>query len=140
MVYEKLITLVAQKVGVPISLLLAICSHESGGLKTNPLNPNDKGTPSYGVCQVKSGTAQMLGYKGTEEELMVPKTNITVAAKYLKKQLERYDNDWCKAAAAYNAGTYFESKKRPGKPTNYGYIKLVREKLEEDHHDLLECE
>lgn len=138
MIYENLIALAAQKVGVPVSLLMAICSHESGGLK-NVYVANDAGTPSHGICQVKSDTAKMFGYKGTKDELMLPKNNIKVAAKYLKYQLDRYDNDWCKAAAAYNAGTYFTSKKNPGKPTNYGYIKKVRKYLEEKLHEHLEC-
>lgn len=130
MIYEKLITLTAQKIGVPFALLMAICSHEGGG--KNVLTPNDKGTPSYGVCQVKSDTAIMFGYTGSEQELMIPKNNIRVAAKYLKYQLDRYDNDWCKATAAYNAGTYYESKKLPGKPKNYGYIQLVNGYLDEE--------
>jgi len=137
MVYENIITLAAQKIGVPISLLMAICSHESG-LK-NVVVPNDGGSPSYGICQVKSDTAKMFGYEGTEKELMTPKNNVAAAAKYLKYQLDRYDQNWCKASAAYNSGTYFPSKKNLGKPTNHAYIKKVRKYLEEELHEHLEC-
>jgi soluble lytic murein transglycosylase-like protein len=138
--YASIASVVAKKVGVPYFLLLAICTHESGGLKNIKLD-NDMGTPSYGVCMVKSGTAQMFGYKGTEKELMIPKINFTVAAKYLKYQLDRYDNNWCKATAAYNSGTYFESKKKPGQPIpiSLQYIGRVKGEIVYEYSWMLDC-
>lgn len=156
---ESIILLVAKTVGVPGVLLLAICTNESG--LNNLTILHDGGSPSVGICQVKKETAELMGYKGISygklrptknrmypgameavgraKGLMNPKTNAEFAAKYLKYQLERYDNNWCKATAAFNAGTYNPSKKSPGKPRNYKYVKQVTLFLDDDHKDYLVC-
>ena len=138
MLYKKLIMLAAAKIGVPFYLLLGICSHESG--LRNIYVPNDNGTPSIGICQIKSETAKMLKHKGTKQELMNPEKNVTIAALYLKYQLDRYDNNPCQATAAYNAGTFFPSKKYLGRPVNYGYIKKVNKHLKEQGQKIISCE
>ena len=138
MTFEAIILSAAKLYKVSGPLLLAICTHESA-LK-NVMVPHDGGSPTYGICQVKLGTAQMLGYKGDGEGLMVPKENAKWAAKYLAYQKNRYDRDWCKVTAAYNAGTYFESSKSPGYPTNLKYVRKVQNKLDEDLKDKLSCE
>lgn len=125
----------AAKVSGP--LLLAICMHESN-LK-NVLVPHDGGSPTYGICQVKLGTAQMLGYVGDGQGLMVPEENAKWAAEYLKYQKERYDKDWCKAVAAYNAGRYNPSTVSPGYPKNLKYVRKVQEKLKNDLRPRLSC-
>lgn len=140
MTYSTIILLMAKTVGVPGALLLAICSHESNGFK-DQFVANDKGTPSYGVCMVKEDTAKMFGYTGKSEGLMNAKLNAKLAAKYLKYQLDRYDNNWCMAAAAYNAGTFFESRRHPGKPKNFKYVSHVKRHIEaEDLKRKLDCE
>lgn len=137
--YISIITLAAKQVGVSASLLLAICSHESGGFKYDN-NENDRGTPSIGICQMKEATAKMIGFKGNRVALRKPRTNALWAARYLKMQMLRYDNDPCKAVAAYNAGSYTESKKVPGKPRNLKYVKSVQKLIiEDDVAILLEC-
>lgn len=95
----------AKTVSVPFELLRAICTIESG-LDASRINPNDGLSPSYGLCQIKLATANLVGYRGDSEGLMTPKTNALYAAKYLKKQLKRYSGDWYKATSAYNAGRY----------------------------------
>lgn len=136
--YATIILMVAKKVSVSGSLLLAICSHESN-LK-NVMVPHDGGSPTYGICQVKLGTAEMMGYKGDAKGLMDPETNALYAATYLKYQKDRYASDWCMAVAAYNAGTYNESKIVPGKPRNLKYVRKVQTKLEEDLQHRLSCD
>ena len=137
--YVSIITLAAKQVGVSASLLLAICSHESGGFKFDN-NENDRGSPSIGICQMKEATAKLLGFKGNRIALKKPKTNALWAARYLKMQMDRYDNDYCKAVAAYNSGSYNESKKVPGKPRNLKYVKSVQKLIvEENVAMLLEC-
>ena len=64
----------------------------------------DGKTNSYGVCQIKYETAQQLGFKGTAKQLMEPKNNIKYAAKYLARQLHRYNGNVNKAVIAYNRG------------------------------------
>ncbi len=157
MSYASLILAIAKTVGVPGSLLLAICTHESN-LK-NVAVLHDNGSPSYGLCQIKEETAKSVGFSGVAtgpliksdeivgtrapadkgKGLMDPSTNIKYAARYLKMQLERYDGDWCKATAAYNSGTYNPSKKVVGKPRNLKYVKQVVLHLDEEHKDFLIC-
>lgn len=89
---------------VPFRLLAAICSVESS------LNPyqkphDDNGSLSYGMCQIKEGTARLLGFNSKANILSNVGVNTYYAAKYLKKQLERYNGDWIVALAAYNAGS-----------------------------------
>ncbi len=129
---------IAKTVKVSGPLLLAICSHESG-LK-NVVTENDKGTPTYGVCQIKLPTARMLGYKGSWYGLMDPQINIRWAARYIKYQEARYGDDWCKIVSAYNGGSYTESRHAPGKPRNLAYVQSVREKLDENLWHKLSCE
>lgn len=135
--FSTLILSIAKSIGVPGVLLLAICTHESG-LK-NVKVADDNGSPSYGVCQIKAETAEMLGFTGKGDELMVVKKNVKYAAMYLKYQLERYDGNWCQATAAYNAGTYNPSNKVPGKPRNLKYVKRIKLLLGNNHKDFLIC-
>lgn len=136
--YASTILYWAKFLGVPGSLLLAICTHESG-LK-NTINQYDGGSPSYGICQIKADTARMLGFAGElESDLMVPGLNAWYAAKYLGYQLKRYQGDWCKAVSAFNAGRYNPSTVVPGKPRNLRYVKGVTLYLDDKHKDLLAC-
>lgn len=139
MTYTETVVAAAKAFKVSSSLLLAICTHESGGLK-NVLVPHDHGTPTYGICQVKAGTAEMFGYKNEGTGLMDPATNAKYAALYLRYQLDRYDQDPCMSVAAYNAGSFNESTKVPGKPKNLRYVRLVQEQLPVGERHLLSCE
>jgi soluble lytic murein transglycosylase-like protein len=105
---------------------LAICTHESG--LTNVYVPDDHGTPTIGICQIKRDTARYMGFKGTQKDLLNPYTNAIVAAQYLGYQLRRYNNNWIKATAAYNAGRYNENHVT-NQPRNMKYVRLVRQHL-----------
>lgn len=104
----------ADKASVPRELLLAICWVESS-YRTKLEVKLDGATPSYGICQVKLETAQWLDrynkhkLSASKERLQVPFVNAFYAAKYLKYQLKRYNNDWKKAIDAYNKGTHQSS-------------------------------
>lgn len=135
--YSAIILSAAKLIGVPGALLLAICTHESG--LQNVIAPQDHGSPSYGLCQLKYDTARGVGYKGDANGLMNPETNARFAATYLKVQLDRYDGDWCHATASYNAGTYNESTILPGNPKNLKYVKGVTLQLDAEHKDYLVC-
>lgn len=139
MTYAAIILTAAAKVKISGALLLAICTHETN--LTNVVTSHDGGSPSIGICQVKENTARMLGFKGIEKDLMIPSINAKWAARYLKYQMNRYgENDWCKLASAYNSGTYNESKRHPGKPRNFGYVRKVQKKLAYELQDRLSCE
>lgn len=106
---------------LPPGLLRALCFVESSH-RVSIIHHHDGNGDSVGICQIKLATANVLGFRGTQKELMEPKNNIYYAGAYLQKQLMRYDNDLNKAVAAYNSGTYYE---RDGKPVNLKYVQKV---------------
>ncbi len=87
---------------LPQDLLSSLCYVESKH-DINAVHHDDGGSNSIGICQVKLKTAQWLGFKGTEQQLMEPSVNIYYAGKYLSYQLARY-NCPKKAVIAYNIG------------------------------------
>lgn len=117
-----LFSVATQTFHLPKGLISALCFTESSH-HVDAIHTDDGNGNSVGVCQVKLATAQTLGFKGTEAELMVPETNIHYAAKYLSKQLKRYQGDITKAVPAYNAGSYREG--HDGKAKNYRYAQKV---------------
>lgn len=128
----------AKIVGVSGNLLLAICSHESANF-THNYALMDHGSPSFGSCKIKYGTAQLVGFKGKPVDLDRISINSYWAAKYLKYQLDNNDNDPVMAVAAYNTGTYLPSNKVIGCPRNLGYIKKVQKYLPNHLRDQLNC-
>ncbi len=129
----------AKSVGVSGTLLLAICSHESGSFQYN-YAPMDHGTPSYGSCQLKADTAKMLGFSGNPIALNDPKINALYAAKFLKYQQDRYgEENWVQLASAYNAGSYLPSKRVPGCPKNLHYVQMVQMRLPLELQNKLQC-
>lgn len=122
--WDRKLVKVANKEGVPALLLAAICFVESSH-RDHVTNPDDGGSSSIGLCQIKLATAQMMGYTGTVEGLYDGMTNAKWAAKYIKWQLKRYGGRWDDAAAAYNAGSVFMSKDDPTQYKNQGYVDKV---------------
>lgn len=88
---------------LPNGLLESICFVESGH-NIEALSPQDGGSPSLGICQVKLASAKAVGFKGTAKQLMQPEINIHYAAKILSYQLTRYDFNYPRAITAYNKG------------------------------------
>lgn len=113
---------VSQTLSLPSGLLSAVCYVESRH-KPAAVNVNDGGSKSLGICQIKLTTARVRGYRGSEEKLRMPGTNIYYAGKILKSQLVRYKGDVKKAVAAYNAGIYRENE--CGETMNRKYVKKV---------------
>lgn len=137
MTYSAIILAAAKAAKVSGALLLAICTQESN--LTNAMVLHDGGSPSYGVCQLKYETAKMVGFKGPKGDLMNVTVNATFAAKYLKYQQVRYGDNWHMIAAAYNAGSYNESKKVVGCPRNLKYVIAVKSKLDDSYHTRMAC-
>lgn len=110
----KAATNIARKQGVDPSLFRALIRQESGGR-----HYNTKGDPSSGVlgssagalgyAQLMPGTAAGLGVDPTK-----PRQNLQGGARYLARQLDKYDGNVRHALAAYNAG--------PGAVDKYGGI------------------
>jgi soluble lytic murein transglycosylase-like protein len=87
---------------LPPGLLYSLCYVESKH-NVHAVHHDDGATDSLGACQIKLNTARWLGFKGTQQELMEPFTNVRYAAKYLAYQIHRY-RDIRKAVIAYNLG------------------------------------
>lgn len=88
---------------LPPNLLTAICYTESK-LTPTAIHHDDGGSDSLGLCQVKLATARWMGFKGTQQNLLLPEVNAYYAGKYLKHQLVRYNGNVTKAVIAYNIG------------------------------------
>lgn len=111
------------KHGVPTTLIYAIIFMESS------IHPNTKiWEPNVeqfamGLGQVLPSTARWMGFKGTDEELLKPEVNLEYVAKYLRYQLDRYENDIPEAIAAYNAGSV--KYREDGSYINQAYVNRV---------------
>jgi Rod binding domain-containing protein len=85
----------AERHDVPPALLLAVIMEESGG---DPDATSDKG--ARGLMQLMPDTAREMGVADPGQ----PGPNIAGGARYLSRQLERYEGRLDLALAAYNAG------------------------------------
>lgn len=100
------------------ALLVALCMQESR-CRAKAVNRHDStlqanGTrrydPSYGLFQIKLGTARALGYTGTTKGLLDPEMNAFYAAKLFRQNLDKYHSTK-KAVSAHNAGRAISSNK-----------------------------
>lgn len=98
----ELFTSIALKVGVSTSLLLAVCTQESGLRTLN--NWKDPNGGSHGTCQLNHKTAKMLVPYSDMLALQQPKFNVYVAALYLKKLEDKYLYP-ALVVAAFNSGS-----------------------------------
>lgn len=87
---------------LPPGLLASVCFVETRHI-ASVVHYDDGGSNSIGICQIKYKTARWLGFKGTEEDLLDPATNIYYAAAYLHYQQNKYGNS-VQAVIAYNYG------------------------------------
>lgn len=99
----SLFILASTSFNLPPGLLDSLCYVESK-YNVNAVHLDDGGDrDSLGICQVQLRSAYDVGFRGTAEELMEPKTNIIVAAAILKTQIKRY-NSVRRGVIAYNIG------------------------------------
>ena len=89
--------------GTPPGLLEALCYVESKH-NINAIHHDDGGADSLGICQIKLATARDMGFRGTAKQLMNPSMNIKYAAKYLSRQIKRYNDNTVRGVIAYNLG------------------------------------
>lgn len=96
---------------VDLALLFALCKVESN-CKDDAIN-HDDGTQrqkqagiinkSYGLFQIKLGTARQLGFKAKVKDLLKPDVNAWYAAKLLRELYDSYGST-SNVISAYNAG------------------------------------
>ncbi len=87
---------------IPESLLLAIITQESGGRVHSMSSAG-----ASGLFQFMPATAKRFGVLGTIGDYDAryhPETAAKGAAKYIQEQQDKYDDDYAKILAAYNAG------------------------------------
>ncbi len=97
--YQNCFEKTAKQHELPLSLLLAMARGESD------FNPNAHSSANaYGLMQIVwPGTAKDLGIYSLQE-LKKPCVNIDAGARYIKKQIKRFDGSIHLALAAYNYG------------------------------------
>lgn len=93
--YQSAIASASQQYGVPVGLINALGSVESGW-STNPSLTSSAG--AVGPLQVKPTTAAGLGFDAYD-----PLQNIQAGVAYLAQQYKTFGN-WTQALEAYNAG------------------------------------
>lgn len=93
--FSALLADVAREVDLPVGLLHAVISVESGYI-ANAVSP--KG--AKGLMQLMPATARRFGVADPFE----PRDNVRAGARYLKWLLQRFEGDLELALAAYNAG------------------------------------
>lgn len=126
--YEQLLQQAASEHAVELPLLKAVMAAESG---FNPAAVSPKG--AIGLMQVMPATAERYGLrsdrrKTVEQKLSDPKTNIQLAARYLRDLMRRFPGELALVLASYNAGEGAVQKYRgqvPPYPETRNYVKLV---------------
>ncbi len=110
--YQSIVTNYADQHSLDENLVKAVIWTESSGF------PDAEGLyGEIGFMQVFYTTAQQMGFTGEPDELFDPDTNIYYGTKYLRWQLNRYEQDIQMALSAYKAGTYT--------PENQWYVDRV---------------
>lgn len=89
----------AQKNGLPSDIADSVVTVESS------YNPTAIGTVGeIGLMQIRPTTAALLGFKGTDEALAEPGTNIQYGIKYLAQAWRLSNGQLCRALMKYRAG------------------------------------
>jgi len=110
----------AKKTNVPVKLLKAICFAESNH-RPYMYNPDDPGGGAFGICQVLGTTAAsfmeedpkcLKVWKRSSSENNYNNckyfgryTNMYLAGRVLRWQMNMHKNDWLASIAGYNSGT-----------------------------------
>lgn len=126
--YEPLMTQAAHDYAVELPLLKAVMAAESG---FNPAAVSPRG--AVGLMQVMPATAERYGLQGDKrksvnDKLADPKTNIRLAARYLRDLMRLFPDQLALVLASYNAGEGAVQKFRnrvPPYPETRNYVKLV---------------
>jgi len=126
--FEPLLAQAAQEFAVELPLLKAVMAAESG---FNPQAVSPRG--AVGLMQVMPATAERYGLQGDRnkslsDKLFDPKTNIRLAARYLRDLTRLFPDQLALVLASYNAGEGAVQKYRnsiPPYPETRNYVKLV---------------
>lgn len=104
--YQSIVEDWAHCFSVDENIVRAVIWTESSGF------PDAKGPGGeIGFMQLFYTTAQQMGFTGEPDDLFDPDTNVQYGTKYLRWQLDRYEQDIEIALSAYKAGTYTPENK-----------------------------
>lgn len=128
--YEGLLNQAAQEFSLDPALLKAMMAAESG---FNPAAISPKG--AIGLMQVMPATAERYGLQGdrkktVEQKLADPKTNIRLAARYLRDLHKLFPFQPELVIASYNAGERAVQKHNnavPPYPETRSYVQIVKQ-------------
>jgi soluble lytic murein transglycosylase-like protein len=95
---HQLVTEKAHEHRVPTELAHAIIQVESR------YNSQAFNQGSYGIGQIRCGTARGLGFTGRCHLLFDARINLDYSMAYLRQALDQTDDDYCAAATLYNQG------------------------------------
>lgn len=126
--YEALLTAAAKEFKVDAALMKAMMAAESG---FNPAAMSPKG--AIGLMQIMPATAERYGIEGDakasiQQKLTDPKTNLRLAARYLRDLNQLFPNQQHLIIASYNAGEGAVQKYRNQVPPyleTRNYVQLV---------------
>jgi len=97
---RRLVAIAARGQGLDANLVASIVHAESKG---NPTAVSR--AQAYGLMQLRIPTAsEMAGRPVTVEELFDPALNLDLGCRYLRRMLDRFDDNLLLALMAYNAG------------------------------------
>ena len=102
---HQLVTEKAHEQNVPTELAHAVVVVESN------YQPKAFNQGSYGIGQIRCGTARGVGFVGSCRELFKPDINLTYSFIYLRMALDIAEEDFCLAATLYNEGLASRSRK-----------------------------
>lgn len=99
--YKQMAHEAAVRYGLDPNIFLAQVQQESG------FNPNAiSGVGAQGLTQIMPDTAAQPGFGVTpfQGDVFDPAANLDFGARYMKAMVDRYDGDYERGLAAYNAG------------------------------------
>jgi soluble lytic murein transglycosylase-like protein len=104
---DGLIAQHAKANGIPEDLVHRVIRRES---RYNPRAVGRGGT--FGLMQIKHGTARALGYAGTAEGLLSADINLTYGVRYLAGAYKVANGDPARAVAFFARGYYYDAKRK----------------------------
>ncbi len=126
--FEAVLASAAAEFNVDLALMKAMMAAESG---FNPAAVSPKG--AIGLMQIMPATAERYGLVGDarnsiQQKLADPKTNVRLAARYLRELTALFPDQQALVIASYNAGEGAVQKYRntiPPYPETRNYVRLV---------------
>lgn len=103
---DRLVAVHAASHGMPEALVHRVIRRESG------YNVHASSRGNYGLMQIRHGTAQGLGYRGSASGLLEAGTNLRYGIAYLAGAYRVAGGDHDRAVSLYARGYYYEAKRK----------------------------